>query len=323
MSNVLYIFVTIFYCPLLTAPVWYDIVFLCWYMQIIRIGDNEVMLEWYNTPFDGIPPSKYKISMKNETRNFNSWNDVYYPGDITKTRFMVRNLPMGIACQFRVAAFNNGGWGEFSDPTTSVIPGEQHEVLPDAFKWRRIRQGGVLALLDRLEMYPNYYAEYEVGLRMLFAMGQNGHGFKTVPITLRVAALALKALDTYHMDPEVATRCFNILGWCLRGNKFERKVRQLCLHTNIVKTVELYMKYFRKNPRVMGSICWLRGGMQKYLPPDPELDLTTLLPTPGQMEGHDEEEDDIIVMEEEEEDDDNEEGGKQTETKVETSPQKK
>jgi hypothetical protein len=273
-------------------------------VQIIRIGDNEVMLEWYNPVSDGIPPSKYKLAMKNETRNFNVWADVYYPGDITKTRFLVRNLPMGIACQFKVAAYNNGGWGEFSEPTTHVVPGEQHEVLPDALRWKRLRQGGVLAVLDRLESHWYYHAEYVVGLRQLMGIGQNAHGFKNTKTTLRVAAVALKALNTYPMDEEIATYCFTLLGLGLRGVKFERKVRQLCLESDIVGLVERNMKYFRRNERVMGGLSFLRGGMAKYLPPEIEQDLSTLVPPPPgeDMDAYEEEEE--VVLEEDDEDDD-------------------
>lgn len=266
------------------------------------------MLEWYNPAFDGIPPAKYKVSMKNITRNFNTWADVYYPGEITKTRFLVRNLPMGIACQFRVAAYNNGGWGEYSTATTHVIPGEQHEVLPDELRWKRLRQGGVLAVLDRLELYYYYRTEYETGMRMVLAFGQNSHGFKNTTTTMRVAAFALKALKTYAMDPDIAQYSFTLLGLCLRGVKFERKVRQLCVHNEIASTVSTYLKYFRKHPGLMGGISFLRGGMQKYLPVDPEQDLQTLIPPPG--EPLDELEEEEVVLEEEEEEEDDEGEGK-------------
>ena len=267
------------------------------------------MLEWYNPTFDGIPPSKYKVAMMNVTRNFNVWADVYYPGDITKTRFLVRNLPMGIACQFKVAAYNNGGWGEYSDPTTHVVPGEKHEVLPDAIKWRRLRQGGVLAVLDRLETNSQYRAEFEGGLRLLLGVGQNGHGFKNVTTTLRVATVALKAISTYDMDPDICAPAFTLIGLCLRGVKFERKVRQLCLQMDIVKTVEKYLKHFRRNPYIMGSISFLRGGMPKYLPEDPEQDLNTLIPAASSVLEPEPEESEELEVLEDDEDEEGEKGG--------------
>ena len=263
------------------------------------------MLEWYNPTFDGVPPVKYRLSMKNETRNFNCWSEIYYPGEITKNRFLVRNLPMGIACQFRVSAYNNGGWGDYSEPTTFVIPGEQSEVLPASLRWKRLRQGGALAVLDRLELHWYCLAEYTVGLRLLMGIGQNGYGFKNTATTMRVATIALKALHTYPMDEDVTTHSFTLLGICLRGVKFERKVRQLCLQNHIVETVERNMKYFRRNARVLGGISFIRGGMQKYLPSDIEQDLSTLIPPPpGEDEDEIEEEEEIVYEEEEEEDED-------------------
>lgn len=275
-----------------------------------------MLLEWYNPLSEGISPSKYKIAMKNETRNFNVWAEVPYPGDITKTRFLVRNLPMGIPCQFKVAAYNNGGWGEYSDPTTFVVPGEQHEVLPNDMRWRRLRQAGILAVLDILEKNWFYHAEYVTGLRQILGVGQNAHGFKNTKITLRVAELALKALNTYNMDSEITTYCFTLLGLCLRGVKFERKVRQLCLSHHIVETVERNMKYFRLDPRVMGAIAFLRGGMQKYLPVDIEPDYSTLIPPPpGEEPPEFEEVEEVVLLEDDEEG----ENGNDEEDRVEES----
>ena len=241
--------------------------------------------------------------MKNVTRNFNTWADVYYPGDIVKTRFLVRNLPMGIACQFRVAAYNNGGWGEYSEPTTHVLPGEQHQVLPDELRWKRLRQGGALAVLDRLESHYYYHSEFEVGLRLLLGIGQNMRGFKNTATTVRVASVSLKALTTYHMDPDIASYAFTLLGLCLRGKKFNYKVRQLCMAADLAAIVLKYLKYFRRHPQVMGSIAWLRGGIKNYLPEDPEQDLQTLIPNLGDAIDINEDEEEAVLIEEDEDDD--------------------
>ena len=90
---------------------------------------NEVQLEWYDPAFDGISPSKYRLYMKNVTKNFNKWNVVYHPGDIRINTFVMKNLPLGVACQFRVQAFNVGGWGKLSEESRFVIPGEDLEPV--------------------------------------------------------------------------------------------------------------------------------------------------------------------------------------------------
>ena len=67
--------------------------------------------------------------------------EVHYPGDIKKTSFLIRNLPSGIPCQFKVCGYNNGGWGELSSESNLVIPGEDLAPTPDAQRWLRIREG--------------------------------------------------------------------------------------------------------------------------------------------------------------------------------------
>eukprot|EP01034_Spumella_vulgaris_P026936 gene26936-33587_t len=110
---------------------------------IVRIGNNEVLLEWYNPPFAGVPPFQYKVYMRNKSRNFNKWREVYSPGPIVKTQFLVRDLPMGVGCQFKVSACNTGGWGLLSTETIYVTPGEESVQVTTETKWKRIQQGAM------------------------------------------------------------------------------------------------------------------------------------------------------------------------------------
>lgn len=91
--------------------------------------------------FDGIAPLKYRVYMKNVSRAFNKWTEVHYPGDIKKSTFLVRNLPSGIPCKFKVQAYNNGGWGESSEESNYVTPGEDLDPISDNQRWLRIREG--------------------------------------------------------------------------------------------------------------------------------------------------------------------------------------
>lgn len=142
---------------------------------ILRVTDNEVYLQWYNPPFEGSKPLKYKILMRSVTRRFSNWNEIYYPGNITNTKFIVRNLPTGIPCQFKVVAYNNGGWSDDSLETPYVTPGEEGNFRPNTKaksrsggvenkniligsgiiseeqKWNRIQQSGIIGVLDILE----------------------------------------------------------------------------------------------------------------------------------------------------------------------------
>ena len=92
------------------------------------------------------------------------------------TTYIVRNLPMGIPVQFRIAAYNQGGWGKHSEPSSMVTPGEASKLyIPSDVRWRRLSQGGVLSVLDHLKRYGNNRFEQLRGLTRLLAYAQRVH----------------------------------------------------------------------------------------------------------------------------------------------------
>ena len=260
---------------------------------------NAVLLEWYNPPFSGVQPTKYKIYMKNKSRNFNNWMEVYYPGDIQKTQFLVRDLPMGVGCQFKVQAYNSGGWSGLSEETIFVTPGEETEVVSFENRWKRLEKGGLLAVLDYMDICGANCEETRKGLHMIINYGQNGTGFKNARIALRVAALAIKCIKTFVLDSDVLSLSFTTLGWCIRG-KPERKARQLCIEQGIVALVEECTAKFRTDGKVMNSIAWLRGTMLKYLTIPPEIEHhPTLNPQPKEPGDLGEDEDEYAYLDDE------------------------
>eukprot|EP00597_Dinobryon_sp_UTEXLB2267_P006584 CAMPEP_0170093198 /NCGR_PEP_ID=MMETSP0019_2-20121128/26341_1 /TAXON_ID=98059 /ORGANISM="Dinobryon sp., Strain UTEXLB2267" /LENGTH=656 /DNA_ID=CAMNT_0010313939 /DNA_START=331 /DNA_END=2302 /DNA_ORIENTATION=- len=175
---------------------------------IIKSGVDFVLLQWQMPLFDGVPPIKYKVFMKNVSRTFTQWQEVHYPGDITKTSFLVRNLPSGIPCQFKVCAYNNGGWGEFSLESNFVTPGEDLDPIPDRQRWLRLREGGVLTILDHLDKHSHHRNDTYTGLKLIVGMGQTQHGYKNSAIALRVMFTSIHALKKYESDPEVLEYSF-------------------------------------------------------------------------------------------------------------------
>jgi hypothetical protein len=232
---------------------------------VVDIRKNEILLEWYDPAFEGDAPLKYKIFMRNKSRNFNHWHLVYHPTDITTTRFTVRNLPCGLACQFRVQACNHGGWGEFSPETAYVIPGEKSEVLPPTIRWKRLQQGGPLAILDRLEQHPLQSEEYKVGMRYLVGFCSAQHGFTDSNIALRAVRLIMQALQTFEHDVAIVAYGYALLGWCMVG-KSEFKVKNLLVEHALVDLVLQHMHRFRYNGAVVNAITTLRSKMPTYLP---------------------------------------------------------
>ena len=144
---------------------------------IVRVGRNEVTLQWYNPLFDGIAAMKYKIYMRNVSRCFCDWHPIAYRFDITKMKYTVKNLPSGVSCAFRITGYNNGGWGLPSEETPMITPGEEFDPLPQATRWRKLMLGGPLAVLDRLALYPDHRHEHSAGLHKLLAFAMKTNGF--------------------------------------------------------------------------------------------------------------------------------------------------
>lgn len=246
---------------------------------IVRVGQHDVTLEWYNPPFDGVKPFKYRLQMQNVTRNFHHWEEVYYPGEIRKSKFIVRNLPMGIACQFRVCAFNNGGWGKYSEPTAYVTPGEENAVLPDHLRWKRLTQGGPLAILDRMELYPKHRNELHEGLKKLLAFGLCNSGFKSTQTSLHVAKTCMNILKEFKTDPELFAQALEVIRWALHG-KAERKARFLCTSEGIEGIISEGLAVFRHNGAVVNAIQAVRSStLSKYIQPVGEYKYKILFPT--------------------------------------------
>jgi hypothetical protein len=63
----------------------------------------------------------------------------------------VKNLPIGIPFDFRVKAYNSGGWSQFSESSTRVTPGKEYDPISMETRWALINQGGVLSIIDILQ----------------------------------------------------------------------------------------------------------------------------------------------------------------------------
>jgi hypothetical protein len=208
--------------------------------------------------FDGMEPINFRVSMRNLTRNFHFWRTVEYKGIISSNSFTVRNMPSGVKSQFRVAAFNHGGWSIWSESTEYVCPGEKLAPLGFYSKWSRISEGGPLAVIDRMKAYPLVREDIQSGLRLLIAFGQKNDGFHKGKMQVIVAKTALDTLSTYKDDPEVLAQCFTVLGYAMRGKHFEA-VEQDILNFGLPNITESCYQKFRNSTKVVGAIVFLQS----------------------------------------------------------------
>jgi hypothetical protein len=237
---------------------------------INEVKDDSVSLEWFNPSFQGILPFKYKIFIKNNTRNYRKWLELAYPGEIRKTTFMIRNLPMGVSCEFRLSAYNNGGWSEQSEETDTVIPGEDRTfVLPKRIKWKRLQQSGLLGILDYLQLYDYSSEDQDHGLKIIFSLIQSYDShYQTLSYKLLIRILDriffnLKRFPSYSA---IITNSFLIIGFIMNHQKYDRKIRYYCVNNGLVSIIhEMKEKYFSSSS-VMNAIQWIgKSEFKKYL----------------------------------------------------------
>jgi hypothetical protein len=99
--------------------------------------------------------------MRNKTRNFFYFQEINTPGcqNITKNTFLVKNLPTGIPCQFKIKSFNNGGWSEDSEETIFVTPGFLifYFVLIMHYRYYAVNNNYSYSLLQLLYYYCSFF----------------------------------------------------------------------------------------------------------------------------------------------------------------------
>ena len=240
---------------------------------VIRKGTNEVSLEWYNPDFDGVPANKYEIEVRSKTRVYKVWRKVKTPAPVTKTSYTVRELPSGVECQFRVRAFNNGGWSKYSLPTAMVTPGEHLTPLPTISRWRRIVQGGPLAAIDIMLLHPLNRGEHRRGLTLLNAYASQNKGFVRATVQLKAAHAACHTLLTFHHDIELARLAFIVLIYATQEDTpGVKKVRIYLRKVDFIAIATDYLDFFRMDGAIVNFIGWIRGhaGFES-IPPPPEI----------------------------------------------------
>lgn len=238
---------------------------------VMRQGTNEISLEWYNQDFDGVPAQKYEIEVKNRTRVYKIWRKVVPPADITKTAFTVRDLPSGVPTQFRVRAYNNGGWSKFSLPTRMVTPGEHLTPLPTTSRWMRITQGGPFAAIDIMNAHPLDRNEHVRGMKLLYAFAVQNNGFLKGTLQLKAAHSACHCLINFHHDIELARLAFLTLLYCTKEDTPGfKKVRIYLRKVDIFSLATEYQEFFRLDGGIVNFIQWLRSNPgYDSIPPPP------------------------------------------------------
>ena len=250
-----------------------NFLFLLSYIQIASVGQTDLLLNWSEPLFSGVSTSCYRIFFRNESRNFKEWMRLPNVGDVKTNYYKIKNLTRGVPCQFRISAYNNGGWGAESEPSDEVCPGSGYTTISTAVRRSRLSLGGPLAILDRLSLLPLTRDEHLWGLARLRSMAQIASGYKKGNMQKKVALAALHGLQTFQNDPELSGVALSLMGWTIIGPAQEQVIKILTQNSVIEKSIEFMVKY-RNNCDIIGALIWLRCNMPEgSIPQPPEIQL--------------------------------------------------
>lgn len=245
---------------------------------VVKCGANSALLEWSNPPFDGIPPTHYKVFMRNNCRLYYNWSVV--PGAEflphagaagAPNRFNVNHLPSGVAVEFCVAAFNSGGWGVLSRPSVLVTPGDFLQPQSLQREWKKVMKGGPLAVLDRLSNCHENRSEHITGMKLLIVFAQKeGVGFSRINIREKVAEMCLRALKMFPVDNEICAPAFNLIGYCIHGH-MHKKLKMTIIKAGLIDELTKCMAVYRTDSKVINAVNWLRRVMPNDVPKNGEI----------------------------------------------------
>jgi hypothetical protein len=164
-----------------------------------------------------------------------------------------------------------------------VSPGDFLTPIPPDARWRRLIQGGPLAIIDVLLSRPKNRGEHIIGLRKLCYFAAVEAGFSKQILQLKVAHAAVHGLITFRMDPEIIRPAYILLGWAMKQGSPGFKRTRIFLSKekmNIAKISEEIMqnRWFRLDTGVMQGIEFLRSQLPEQGKPGaiaypPEIEL--------------------------------------------------
>ena len=154
---------------------------------------------WINPGFTGSQPIKYDLQVRGIAKYNKTWKTVgahvegpLGPGNfgtrlwknatVRKNRFNVPHLTSGLEYQFRVRAWNWGGWSEFSEESPLFIPTAATTLSVQA-TIREAADLGTRNLLDIMRKYSTSMEAIQRGLWMLSTQALKDQGFSRASVS--------------------------------------------------------------------------------------------------------------------------------------------
>lgn len=189
----------------------------------IRLRSLKII--WKTPAFTGSTPIKYDLQMRGIAKYNKTWKTVastWSNGTIRKNRFHVPHLTSGLEHQFRVRAWNWGGWGEFSEESDLFIPVAATTLSVQATIREAANEklgGGTRTLLSMMRKYSTSVEAIQLGCWMLSTQATTRPlGFARASVGREICYVLLTALKLYPNNAKLQAHALLVLGWACYGH---------------------------------------------------------------------------------------------------------
>ena len=176
--------------------------------------DRSALLHWKDPPFSGAPPVQYDLeSMGTAKFDSKDWARIGAFTTIATNKFQAPHLVPGMAVRFRVRARNQGGWGEWSEPSDYIMPIAQ-PLVGVAADMTKAAHKGLPYVLRSMQKNSTISEAQKLGSWQLATVATKQRGFKRAGLAKDCATTVLEAMRTFALDSEMQAKGCLVLGWC-------------------------------------------------------------------------------------------------------------
>ncbi|KAG5186720.1 hypothetical protein JKP88DRAFT_254383 [Tribonema minus] len=171
-----------------------------------RLG--SALVQWQNQNFSGLVSERYAVEMRGDQRNNTTWTDVTpRAAPLTVPHYRIPRLPPGSTLQFRIRAWNRGGWSTASTPSPPVcVPQAGPTALrATAEGVKGVAKGaGVVGVCERMARHAFVLDVQLHGLRQIVAAGTT-RGTLPLDLVTRAVDTVAAACTAHHSNTAVAS----------------------------------------------------------------------------------------------------------------------
>mmetsp|Transcript_37602 Transcript_37602/g.101955 ORF Transcript_37602/g.101955 Transcript_37602/m.101955 type:complete len:863 (-) Transcript_37602:894-3482(-) len=217
-----------------------------------KIRFTSIVLEWRNPAFSGAAPLRYEVQMRGGAKYNRQWKLVGEWSVITKPEFNTPHLTTGLEVQFRVRAFNYGGWSEFSEVSEFFTP-TAATTLTVQETMKSAADLGLRNVIQAMRKYSTNGEAISLGCWAICRFAAENGGFARCSVGKEIVEVCLDAMKTFPLNAGVQAYCCLGLGWACYGHEGAAKY---AIKLGAKEAIENAKKNLPMDAGVWGNSSW-------------------------------------------------------------------